>query len=84
MSKYEQAGQHFYSESLDVLVKTLGAIGELGTVLHVIYSGNEAYANPLMEASETFLDKNFVSCQYDYEKNEVSFEGEDDGSSASE
>lgn len=78
MSKYEQADQHFYSESLDVLVKTLGAMGELGPILQVVYSGNEAYTNPLMEASEAFLDDNFVPCQFDYEKNEVVFEGNEE------
>lgn len=73
MNNYEIADQHFYSESLDVLVRALGSKGQLGPIMQIVYSGNEAYKQPLIEAAETFLNDNFVPCQFDYEKNEVSF-----------
>lgn len=78
MSKYEQEGICFYSESLDVLLMSLGAKGELGHIMHVIYSGNEAYTKQLMEATDKFLDDNFVECDFNKETNEISFLGEDD------
>lgn len=81
MSKYEQAEKYFYSESLDVLLMSLGAKGELGHIMHVIYSGNEAYTKQLMEATDKFLDDHFVECDFDKENNEISFLGVDDGAS---
>jgi hypothetical protein len=81
MSKYEQIDKHFYSEGLDVLIKSLGTKSDLGHVMHVIYSGNEAYKSQLIEATEKFLDDNFVECDFDATTNEISFLGEDDDGS---
>jgi hypothetical protein len=81
MSKYDQLDKHFYSEELDVLLVSLGAKGEIGHIMHVKYSGNEAYTTQLMEATEKFLDDNFVECDYNPLGNEISFLGEDDGAS---
>lgn len=83
MSKYDQADKYFYSESLDVLLMSLGAKGELGHIMHVIYSGNEAYTKHLMEATEKFLDDNFVECDFNKETNEFRFLGVDDDSTTS-
>jgi hypothetical protein len=79
MSKYDQEGKYFYSESLDVLLLSLGTKGELGHIMRVIYSGNEAYTKQLIEAIDKFLDDNFVECDFDKENNEISFLGVDDG-----
>jgi len=49
--------------------------------MQVIYSGNEAYKSQLIEATEKFLDDNFVECDFDATTNEISFLGEDDDGS---
>lgn len=80
MNKYETKGNHFYSELLDVLLMSLGAKGEIGYIMYVIYSNNEAYSKELLDANENFLDDHFVECDFDEENNEISFLGVDDGS----
>lgn len=79
MSNYEQEGKHFYSEPLDVLLMSLGIKGELGHIMHVVYSGNEAYTKELIEATDRFLDDQFVECNYDKENNIINFLGENNG-----
>lgn len=81
MSKYDTEGKFFYSESLDVLLMSLGVKGEIGHVMHVKYSGNEAYVKELLEANEKFLDDQFIDCDFDTESNEISFLGVDNGAS---
>jgi hypothetical protein len=81
MSKYEQANKHFYSEELDVLLVSLGAKGEIGHIMHIKYSGNEAYTKQLLEATDKFLDDHFVECDFDVENNQISFLGVEDGAS---